>query len=64
GGCPGKTVLPRVKMMIERGANVIAFASCMKNGNPIGFACPHFLQIESSVKNSIAAEITVLDWTH
>jgi len=64
GGCPGKKVLPRVKMMLERGANVIAFASCMKNGNPTGFACPHFQQIEKSVKDNISAEITVLDWTH
>jgi len=37
GGCPGKRAISRAKLMVERGAEVIAFASCILRGNPIGF---------------------------
>ncbi|EKD83392.1 MAG: hypothetical protein ACD_39C00712G0007 [uncultured bacterium] len=64
GGCPGKKAVTRAKMMIERGAEVIVFATCMKKGNPIGYPCPHFEAIKSAVINNIPKEIIVLDWTH
>lgn len=64
GGCPGKKAVARAKMMVERGAQVIAFASCIKNGNPIGFPCPHSAAMITTVRKKLGPEITILDWTH
>lgn len=30
GGCPGKRAVTRAKMMVDRGAEAIVFASCIK----------------------------------
>lgn len=64
GGCPGKKAVARAKMMVERGAEIITFASCMSKGNPIGFACPHFEQIRDAVAKKVGPEIQVIGWTH
>lgn len=64
GGCPGKRAVTRAKMMIERGAEVIAMASCIKNGNPIGYACPHFETMRDAIKRVTKDEIELLEWTH
>lgn len=64
GGCPGKKVVERAKMMVDRGAEVIVFASCITNGNPIGFPCPHFERIKDSVKKILSNNILLLEWTH
>lgn len=39
-GCPGKRAVLRAKMLVDRGAEAVVFASCMKKGNPIDFPCP------------------------
>ncbi|MBC35832.1 MAG: CGGC domain-containing protein [Bacteroidetes bacterium] len=64
GGCPGKKAVPRAKMMMDRGAEVIAFASCIKNGNPIGFPCPHADTMIDVVKIRFGKDIQVLNHTH
>lgn len=64
GGCPGKRIFTRAKMMKERGAEAIVFASCMSKGNPIGFPCPHFGMIEEMVRKKIGSEIKIISWTH
>jgi predicted metal-binding protein len=64
GGCSGKKAVTRAKMMVDRGAQIIAFASCIKNGNPIGFPCPHTDKMIEAVKKKLGAEVIVLDWTH
>ena len=64
GGCPGKKAVTRAAMMVQRGAQVIAFASCIKNGNPIGFPCPHAEKMIAAVSKKLGAEIKILDWTH
>lgn len=64
GGCPGKKTVARAKMLVDRGAEIIVFASCMQKGNPIGFPCPHFSMIKEAVVKKIGPEIIVLDWTH
>jgi len=64
GGCPGKRAVARAKMMIDKGADVIAMASCIQKGNPIGFACPHFDTMRNAIKKSLPPEIQFLDWTH
>jgi predicted metal-binding protein len=64
GGCPGKRAVGRAKVLIDRGADGIAFASCMGRGNPIGFACPHFATIKDAVQKKIGPDKQVIDWTH
>ncbi len=64
GGCPGKRAVKRAEELVKRGAEVIAFASCLKNGNPIGFSCPHFEQIKKSVENAVKDKVIILDHTH
>ena len=63
GGCPGKRIIPRIAEMVKRGANSIAFASCIKKGTPIGFPCPHFEKIIQLTKEKYK-DIAVIDWTH
>jgi len=64
GGCPGKKAVARAKMMVERGAQIITFASCIKNGNPIGFPCPHFEKMKETVAKKLGPEVKVIEWTH
>ena len=46
GGCPGKKVPLRVRELIKRGADTIAFASCIQKGTPIGYPCPFAKRIK------------------
>lgn len=64
GGCPGKRAIPRAKMLVERGAEVIALASCISKGTPIGFPCPNAQQMKESIIRKVGEEITILDYTH
>ena len=41
GGCPGKRAVARAKMLVDRGAEAVALASCIGKGSPIGFPCPN-----------------------
>lgn len=64
GGCPGKRAVARVQMMIDRGAEVIAVASCIGRGNPIGYACPHFEIMRDALKKVTKENVEFLEWTH
>ncbi|MCC7566379.1 MAG: CGGC domain-containing protein [Methanomicrobiaceae archaeon] len=64
GGCCGKKAVVRAKMMVDRGAEAIVFASCMTRGNPIGFPCPYFEDIKSAVKEKIGMTSRIIEWTH
>jgi predicted metal-binding protein len=64
GGCPGKRAVARAQMMVDRGAEVIAFASCISKGNPIGYPCPHFEEIKTAVIRKIGSKIEILNYTH
>lgn len=64
GGCPGKKAVPRAKMLMERGAEVIALASCIGKGTPIGFPCPHAAQIEKAIRDKTGDTVTLLGFTH
>lgn len=64
GGCPGKRAVPRAKMLVDRGAKVIAFASCISKGTPIGFVCPHVAQMSGAIRKAVGDDIVVLDYTH
>ncbi|MCC8126229.1 MAG: CGGC domain-containing protein, partial [Clostridiales bacterium] len=64
GGCPGKKAVLRAKELVKRGADTIAFASCIKKGTPIGFPCPMAQAMFASVKKVVDPDITILDYTH
>lgn len=64
GGCPGKRAVSRAKLMVDRGAEAIVFASCISRGNPIGFPCPYFLTMRDAVRNKIGKDIKIIEWTH
>lgn len=64
GGCPGKRAVPRAKLMVDRGAEIIVFASCISRGNPIGFKCPHFTDMRDAVRKKIGPDIEIIDYTH
>lgn len=64
GGCPGKRAVARAKMMLDRGAEIVAFASCMSKGNPIGFPCPHFETIREAVAKKVGPEVKFITWSH
>jgi predicted metal-binding protein len=64
GGCPGKRAVARAKTLVDRGAQVIVFASCISRGNPVGMPCPHFKLMRKATKNSIGDDVQIIDWTH
>lgn len=64
GGCPGKKAVTRAAEMIKRGADTIVFASCITNGNPIGFPCPHAHKMKDAVTKKIGDSIRIIDYTH
>lgn len=64
GGCPGKRAVARAKMLADRGAEAIFFASCIGKGTPIGFPCPHFANMKNAVEKKVGHEVKIIDWTH
>lgn len=64
GGCPGKRAVTRAKQMIDRGADAIVFASCISNGNPISFPCPHYTLMKDSVIKAVGPGIEIMEYTH
>lgn len=64
GGCPGKKAVLRAKKLVERGADTIAFASCIQLGTPIGYACPFAKKMKETIAANIGPDIHLLDYTH
>ena len=64
GGCPGKRAVPRAKRMAERGAEIIALASCITKGTPIGFPCPFAKKMKNAIEEKIGETIQVLSYSH
>ena len=64
GGCPGKKAVLRARELVRRGADVIAFASCIQKGTPIGFACPFAGEMKQAVSRAVGDDILLLDYTH
>ena len=64
GGCPGKRALLRAKEMVRRGADTIAFASCIQKGTPIGYPCPFAKKMRDVVEKGLDPEIKIIDYTH
>lgn len=64
GGCSGKRAVARAKLMVDRGAEAIVFASCIGRGNPIGFPCPHFESMRDAVARRLEGRVPIIEWTH
>jgi predicted metal-binding protein len=64
GGCPGKKAVARAIEMSKRGAEVIAFGSCMTRGLPWQYVCPHVEQIRQSIEALTGGKVRLIDWTH
>lgn len=64
GGCPGKKVLQRAKLLVRKGVDRIVLASCISKGGPGDFPCPYFRQIRDMLEEKIPPGIKILDWTH
>ena len=64
GGCPGKRAIARAKLMVDRGAETIVFASCISKGNPIGYPFPHYANMRDAVIKKIGSEVEIIEYTH
>ena len=62
-GCPGKRAVARAKMLVDRGAEAVALASCIGKGSPIGFPCPNREQMVQAIRAKIG-DIPLLEYTH
>ncbi|MTI61830.1 MAG: CGGC domain-containing protein [Firmicutes bacterium] len=64
GGCPGKKAVARSVEMVKRGADIIALASCIGKGTPIGFNCPNFENMKEAIKVQVGEEVRLIEYTH
>ena len=64
GGCPGKKAVLRARELVTRGADSIAFASCIQKGTPIGYACPFAKRMKDVIQNDLGDGIRLIDYTH
>ena len=64
GGCPGKRAVARAKMLIDRGAQAVALASCIAKGTPIGFPCPNREAMLNAIRAKLGPDAVILDYTH
>lgn len=64
GGCPGKKAVLRARELVKRGADTIAFASCIQKGTPIGYPCPFAKKMKQVIEEDLPDTITLLDHTH
>ncbi|MBR4879122.1 MAG: CGGC domain-containing protein [Clostridia bacterium] len=64
GGCPAKKAVLRARELVNRGADTIAFASCINKGTPIGYPCPFAKKMIELIKADLGDGIRILDYTH
>lgn len=64
GGCPAKKSVLRARKLVKRGADTIAFASCIQKGAPIGYPCPFAQKMKSTIETDLGDVIAFLDYTH
>lgn len=63
GGCPGKKIPLRAKMLASHGAEAVCLASCIVKGTPIGYPCPFHDKIMELLKKSLP-NVRIFDHTH
>ena len=61
---PSKRSLLKAKLLIDRGAEAIAFASCIKKGTPMGYLCPFANKMISMVKERFGSQVIILEESH
>ena len=64
GGCPGKKAVLRARELVNRGADSIAFASCIQKGTPIGGSCAVAKRMKDVIQNDLGDGIRLIDYTH
>lgn len=64
GGCPAKKAVFRARELVKRGADTIAFASCIQKGTPIGYPCPFAQKMKSLIQKDLGDSIRIIDATH
>lgn len=64
GGCPGKKIVLRARELVKRGADTIAFASCIHKGTPIGYPCPFVKKMMKLLEMDLGSKILILEYTH
>lgn len=64
GGCPGKKAVLRARELVKRGADTIAFTSCIGKGTPIGYPCPFAKKMKDIIQNDVPDTVRFLDYTH
>ena len=64
GGCPAKKAVLRARELVRRGADTIAFASCIQKGTPIGYPCPFAKAMRDLIAADVGDRVKILDYTH
>ncbi len=64
GGCPAKKSVLRARELVKRGADTIAFSSCIQKGTPIGYPCPFAKKMKEIIAKDLGENIRFLDYTH
>ncbi len=64
GGCPAKKAVLRARELVKRGADTIAFASCIQKGTPIGYPCPFAKKMKDIIEKDLGNTVRFLDYTH
>ena len=64
GGCPGKKAVLRARELVRRGADTIAFTSCIGKGTPIGYPCPFAKRMREVVAEDLGNGIRFFDYSH
>lgn len=64
GGCPAKKAVLRARVLVERGADTIVFASCIQKGTPIGYPCPFAKKMKELIERDLGDAVRLLDYTH
>lgn len=64
GGCPGKKAVLRARELLRRGADTLAFASCIQRGNPLNYPCPFAKKMKEIIVADLPQSVRYLDYTH
>ena len=64
GGCTAKKAFLMARELVRRGADTIAFASCIQKGTPIGYPCPFAKKMKEIIAKDLGEGIRFLDYTH